>query len=31
VDALTPDSKPPFLPDAQGRYPAPVPGKWKEI
>ncbi|MBI5822009.1 MAG: Gfo/Idh/MocA family oxidoreductase [Verrucomicrobia bacterium] len=31
VDALTPESKPPFMPDAQGRYPAPIPGKWSEI
>lgn len=31
VDALTPESKPPFLPDAQGRYPAPVPGQWTEV
>ncbi|MFA6560982.1 MAG: gfo/Idh/MocA family oxidoreductase [Verrucomicrobiia bacterium] len=31
VDALTPESKPPFVPDAQGRYPAPIPGKWTEI
>lgn len=31
VDALTPASKPPFMPDAQGRYPAPVPGHWIEV
>jgi predicted dehydrogenase len=31
VDALKPDSPPPFQADAQGRFPAPIPGKWKEI
>jgi len=31
VDSLTAESKPPVLPDAEGRYPAPVPGKWKEV
>lgn len=31
VDALTPKSQPPIMPDAQGRYPAPVPGQWTEI
>ena len=31
VDSLTADSEPPFRPDAQGRYPAPIPGKWTEV
>jgi hypothetical protein len=31
VDALTTSSPAPVQADAQGRYPAPVPGKWVEI
>jgi hypothetical protein len=31
IDALDYDSTPPLQPDAQGRYPAPVPGVWSEI
>ncbi len=31
VDELDYDSPPPVMPDAQGRYPAPIPGKWTEI
>lgn len=31
IDQLTDDSPPPIVADAQGRYPAPVPGKWTEI
>ncbi|MCX7886464.1 MAG: gfo/Idh/MocA family oxidoreductase, partial [Verrucomicrobiae bacterium] len=31
VDSLTENSPAPVMPDEQGRYPAPVPGKWKEI
>ncbi len=31
VDSLTADSPAPVQADANGRYPAPVPGVWKEI
>jgi predicted dehydrogenase len=31
VAELTADSPPPVKADAHGRYPAPVPGAWKEI
>jgi predicted dehydrogenase len=31
IDHLTADSPAPVQPDAQGRYPAPVPGAWTEI
>ncbi len=31
VDKLTPSSPAPVQADAQGRYPAPVPGKWVEV
>ncbi len=31
VDTMTEDSPPPVLPDAEGRYPTPVPGQWSEI
>lgn len=31
IDQLTEDSAPPIQPDAEGRYPVPIPGKWTEI
>jgi hypothetical protein len=31
VAELTADSPAPVQADAQGRYPAPVPGQWTEI
>lgn len=31
IDQLTDDSPPPVRADAQGRYPAPVPGVWNEV
>lgn len=31
IDQLTETSAPPIMPDAEGRYPVPVPGVWKEI
>ena len=31
IDQLTDDSTPPIQADAQGHYPVPVPGQWKEI
>ena len=31
VDKLTADSPAPVQADAEGRYPAPVPGKWVEV
>jgi hypothetical protein len=31
VDALTRNSPAPVQADAKGRYPAPIPGAWKEI
>lgn len=31
VDSLTENSEPPIKPDAEGRYPAPIPGQWTEI
>ncbi len=31
VDSLTTDSPAPVPADAQGRYPAPVPGQWVEV
>lgn len=31
ADKLTPDSPAPVQADANGRYPAPVPGKWVEV
>jgi predicted dehydrogenase len=31
IDQMTADSPPPIQPDAQGRYPVPVPGQWSEV
>jgi len=31
IDEMTPDSEPPLKPDANGRYPVPVPGVWTEL
>jgi hypothetical protein len=31
IDQLTEKSEPPVKADAQGRYPAPIPGKWVEV
>lgn len=31
LDRMTFDSKPPIMPDEQGRYPVPVAGRWTEI
>lgn len=31
IDALDSDTPPPLTPDAQGRYPVPIPGVWSEI
>ena len=31
IDNLTDDSEPPVKPDAEGRYPVPIPGQWTEI
>jgi hypothetical protein len=31
VDKLTASSPAPVQADAQGRYPAPVPGQWVEV
>ncbi len=31
IDNLTADSPAPVMPDAEGRYPVPVPGAWTEI
>lgn len=31
IDSLTADSPAPLAPDAEGRYPVPVPGVWTEI
>jgi predicted dehydrogenase len=31
VDNLTESSPPPVKPDAEGRYPAPIPGMWSEV
>jgi hypothetical protein len=30
IDHLTEDSAPPIQPDAEGRYPLPIPGVWSE-
>lgn len=31
IDSINEDSEPPVKADAQGRYPAPVPGAWTEL
>jgi predicted dehydrogenase len=31
IDKMNYDTKPPIEPDANGRYPVPVPGAWSEI
>ncbi len=31
IDAMDYDTPPPVLPDADGRYPVPVPGVWSEV
>jgi hypothetical protein len=31
IDQMTEDTAAPLLPDAQGRYPVPIPGIWSEI
>jgi predicted dehydrogenase len=31
IDKMTDDTPPPLEPDADGRYPAPIPGVWSEI
>ena len=31
LDSMDAESRPPVAPDAQGRYPVPVPGVWSEI
>jgi predicted dehydrogenase len=31
IDSMDENTPPPVLPDAQGRYPVPEPGKWVEI
>jgi predicted dehydrogenase len=31
IDKMNEDTPPPLLPDAQGRYPVPIPGQWSEI
>ena len=31
IDSMNEDSPPPVLPDANGYYPAPVPGRWVEV
>jgi len=31
IDELTEQSEPPIKPDAQGRYPVPIPGVWSEL
>ena len=31
IDSLSDDSEPPVKADAEGRYPAPIPGQWTEV
>jgi predicted dehydrogenase len=31
IDDMNENTTPPVLPDANGRYPAPIPGKWVEL
>jgi predicted dehydrogenase len=31
IDTMTEDSPPPVMPDANGYYPAPIPGQWVEV
>ncbi|NLX94596.1 MAG: hypothetical protein GXY83_00320, partial [Rhodopirellula sp.] len=31
IEKMNDDTAPPLLPDAQGRYPVPIPGQWSEI
>jgi hypothetical protein len=31
MDTLDYDSEPPFVADANGQYPVPIPGEWVEI
>jgi predicted dehydrogenase len=31
IDHMTEDTPPPIQPDAEGRYPVPIPGQWSEI
>ncbi len=31
IDTMTEDSPPPVMPDANGCYPAPIPGEWIEV
>jgi len=31
IDSMNEETPPPIQPDAQGRYPVPVPGQWTEI
>jgi hypothetical protein len=31
IDAMNYDTPPPVQPDAQGRYPVPIPGVWSEL
>ena len=31
IDAMNENSTPPVMPDANGHYPVPIPGKWVEV
>jgi hypothetical protein len=31
IDDMDYDTEPPLEPDADGRYPVPIPGKWTEV